>query len=97
MLGVICIPLVFSFYSLILQSNDYSNLQNIKKMDIFGKEVSLNILHVNASTKNSVVLELEIISKASLQDNDYEEIKKRLSQRMGKHVSLHVSPKIIID
>lgn len=97
MLSVICIPLVFSFYSLILQSNDYEKLQNIKHFTFEDKVATLNVLNIKSSTKKSVVIEAEIVAATSLSTKEYAQIKNQLEKKMGKNVSLHVIPKIVIE
>ncbi|DAB33436.1 MAG TPA: TIGR00341 family protein [Sulfurospirillum sp. UBA12182] len=97
MLSVICIPLVFSFYSLILQNNDYEKLQNIKHFTFEDKVATLNVLNIKSSTEKSVVIEAEIVAATSLSTKEYAQIKNQLEKKMGKNVSLHVIPKIVIE
>jgi uncharacterized hydrophobic protein (TIGR00271 family) len=93
MLSIICIPLVFSFYSLILQSSDYAKVQNIEDLP-FG---TIHVTNINSSTAKEVTIEAEVISKEILDNKEYFQLKQILEERMGKKVVLHVIPKIVIE
>lgn len=92
---LLSIPLYFSFQSLISQSNDYNILRNIEINKINTKNIKINILGVNNSTKNSVDLEIEIISKQLLEEKDYELLKANIVQKLHKDIILTISPKIV--
>lgn len=89
------IPLYFSFQSLISQSNDYDILRHLEINNINTKNIKINILGVNNSTKNSVDLEIEIISKQLLGEKDYELLKANIAQKLNKDIILTISPKIV--
>jgi divalent metal cation (Fe/Co/Zn/Cd) transporter len=82
---------------LILQSNDYEKLQNIKHFTFEDKVATLNVLNIKSSTEQSVVIEAEIVAETSLSTKEYAQIKNQLEKKMGKNVSLHVIPKIVIE
>jgi len=60
LLVAVSIPLIFSFYSLMLQSSDYAKLNKIKELSIKGQKIELNILAIQSSTKNKAVIECEV-------------------------------------
>jgi len=95
MLVVVSIPLVFSFYSLILQSNDYEKIKNLHKLTINNKNIEINLHNIN-STSKYVVIDLDIISTSHLKDFEYTMLKKQLEKKMKKNVILEITPKIVI-
>ena len=95
MLVVVSIPLVFSFYSLILQSNDYEKIKNLHKLTINNKNIEINLHNIN-STSKYVVIDLDIISTSHLKDFEYTMLKKQLEKKMQKNVILEITPKIVI-
>ncbi len=95
MLVVVSIPLVFSFYSLILQSNDYEKIKNLDKLTINNKNIEINLHNIN-STSKYVVIDLDIISTSHLKDFEYTMLKKQLEKKMQKNVILEITPKIVI-
>ena len=95
MLVVVSIPLVFSFYSLILQSNDYEKIKNLDKLTINNKNIEINLHNIN-STSKYVVIDLDIISTSHLKDFEYTMLKKQLEKKMKKNVILEITPKIVI-
>ncbi len=97
MLSIICIPLVFSFYSLILQSNDYAKLKNMENFIFDENKAVVHVLSIKSSTKEQVTIDVEVISKKLLGEKEYLLLKEKLQVRLGKKVILHVVPKIIIE
>ncbi len=96
-LTVICIPLVLSFYSLVLQNNDYSKLSKIKNLTINEKNVKLRVVKINKSQKELVNLDIEIISKEPLNIKEYKEIKEYFQNVVEKKVVLNIIPEIIVQ
>jgi uncharacterized hydrophobic protein (TIGR00271 family) len=96
LLFLVLIPLVISFYSLVLQSNDYAKLSGIKTVQLEHEEVAIHILSIKNSTHDKTYLDIEVISTTMLQNGDYEKIKNNIEALLDKKVQLHVSPKIII-
>ncbi len=92
---IVSIPLIFSFYSLILQSSDYEKLKNFKNITINNKNIEINLHNINSTSKYTVI-ELDIISKSHLKDFEYKILKEQLEKKMDKNVILQISPKIVI-
>lgn len=96
LLVAVSIPLIFSFYSLMLQSSDYAKLNTIKELYIKDQKIELNILTIQSSTKNKAVIECEVSADSHLDQEAYQALGAELSKRLQKKVVLHVIPKIVI-
>ncbi|KIM10760.1 MAG: hypothetical protein KU37_08485 [Sulfuricurvum sp. PC08-66] len=96
LLLLISIPLVISFYSLVLQSNDYVKLSHLPPLHIDGKEITLNNIIVKSSSSDAVTLELEVISASQLLNGEFQHIKTLLERELGKRVTMHVVPKLVV-
>lgn len=75
LLAIVTIPLVVSFYSLVLQSNDYSKLSSIKSVVVDDKLININILNIKSSSNHSTI-ELEVISSQQLNNGEFQKNKK---------------------
>lgn len=95
LLGIITIPLIISFYSLILQNHDYTKLNEIKSLIINNKKISLNITNIKGSTKESTNIEVEVSSNQGLSDNELNKLKQIIEKKMDKKVNLEIATKII--
>lgn len=95
MLVIVSIPLIFSFYSLILQSNDYEKIKNLQKLTINNKNIEIKLHNIN-STAKYVTIDLDIISTSHLSDFEYNMLKEQLEKKMKKNVILQITPKIVI-
>jgi uncharacterized hydrophobic protein (TIGR00271 family) len=93
----VSVPLVFSFYSLMLQSSDYAKLNKIKELYIKEQKIELNILTIHSSTKEKTVIECEVSADSHLNQEAYQTLQKELSKRLKKKVVLHVIPKIVVE
>ncbi|MCD6654429.1 MAG: TIGR00341 family protein [Sulfurovum sp.] len=93
----VSIPLVFSFYSLMLQSSDYAKLNKIKELYIKEQKIELNVLTIHSSTKEKAVIECEVSANSHLNQEAYQTLQKELSKRLKKKVVLHVIPKIVVE
>ncbi|MFA7084019.1 MAG: TIGR00341 family protein [Arcobacteraceae bacterium] len=96
LLALVSIPLVISFYSLVLQSKDYSKLSHIKSMVINQKSIQIQIVKINHSQANKTHLEIETSSKEALNSSEYKQIHRYLEKILQKEVELTVLAKIII-
>lgn len=94
-LVIVSIPLVFSFYTLILQSSDYQKIENFNKLTINNKNIEINLHNIN-STSQYAIIELDVISTSHLKDFEYDILKKQLEKKMEKNVILQITPKIVI-
>ena len=97
LLAVVSIPLVLSFYSLILQSNDYTKLHYLKELELSGKTVYLSSKNIKSSTNEETLLECEVSSSSPLTDTQYKQLQEKLSTLLGKRVKLEVISKIIVE
>lgn len=97
LLLIVSIPLIFSFYSLVLQSNDYNKLSQLKTLTLTHQKVRMNVININTSSQHKSSLEIEIISTYWLNPKDYKEIKLQIETTLNKKVELKISPKIKID
>lgn len=97
LLTIVSIPLIFSFYSLVLQSNDYNKLSQLKTLTLTHQKVRMNVININTSSQHKSSLEIEIISTYWLNPEDYKEIKQQIETTLNKKVELKISPKIKID
>ncbi len=97
LLVAVSIPLIFSFYSLMLQSSDYAKLNKIKELSIKGQKIELNILAIQSSTKNKAVIECEVSADSHLDQEAYQMLQQELSKRLQKKITLHIVPKIVIE
>ncbi len=95
LLSIISIPLIISFYSLILQSNDYAKFHGIQTIMINDKKVQLNITNIKSSTKESTNIELEVISNTSLSDSELNQLQQIVETKINKKVVLEIVTKII--
>jgi uncharacterized hydrophobic protein (TIGR00271 family) len=95
LLAIVSIPLVISFYSLILQSNDYAKLNSVKSIIINGKRVHLNITNINSSTKRSTNIEAQVISNRSLSDDELNKLKQIVENKIEKKVTLEIIMKVV--
>lgn len=93
----VSIPLVFSFYSLMLQSSDYAKLNKIKELYIKEQKIELNVLTIHSSTKEKAVIECEVSANSHLNQEAYQTLQKELSKKLKKKVVLHVIPKIVVE
>lgn len=96
LLLIVSIPLAISFYSLVLQSNDYKKLSTLKTLVINQKDVQINILKINQSKTHSANIDIEVISKERLSTKEYEEIQTHFKSVLHKEVELNILPKIMI-
>ena len=94
LLGLISIPLFFSFQSIIIQSSDFSKIEDIKHLTINNKEVRINFMKIKPS-KLHTVIELEVISSSSLDGEDFEKIKGLIQSRVEKKIKLEIVTKLI--
>lgn len=92
---IVSIPLIFSFYTLILQSSDYKKIKNFQNLTINNKNIEI-YLHKIHSTSKYAVIELDIISTSHLKDSEYNILKEQLEKKMGKNVILQITPKVVI-
>ena len=97
LLLIVSIPLVFSFYSLVLQSNDYKKLSQIKTLQIGKNIVILNVMNIKTSNTKKTSLDIEVISSHFLNPAHYEYIKQQIEETLNKEVELNISPKIHIQ
>jgi uncharacterized hydrophobic protein (TIGR00271 family) len=96
LLLIVLIPLVISFYSLVLQSNDYAKLSDIKTVQLHNEKVKIKVLSIKSSTHEKTYLDIEVISTQMLKNEDYKQIKNEIEVLLDKQVELNISPKIII-
>lgn len=87
LLLIVSIPLALSFYSLVLQSNDYKKLSTLKTLVINQKDVQINILKINQSKTHSANIDIEVISKERLSTKEYEEIQTHLNPYFTKKLN----------
>ncbi|MEW6551356.1 MAG: TIGR00341 family protein [Campylobacterota bacterium] len=95
LLAIVTIPLIISFYSLVLQSNDYAKLSGIEEITIGNKKVEINILSIKSSSSKKSIIELEVMSKSHLNDDEFQKIKEILEHNLQKQVTMEVIPKIV--
>lgn len=96
LLGIVTIPLFFSFYSLVLQNSDYSKLSTIQSFVVNDKKVHINIINIKSSNQKQSVIELEILSSHQLSDEEFHQIRERVEQRLGKKIIIEAIPKILL-
>ena len=94
LLAIISIPLFFSFQSIIVQSRDFSKIDDIKHLSINNKEIQINFMKIKPS-KEYTVIELEVISSSSLTSEDFQKIKESIQKRVDKEIKLEIVTKLI--
>jgi len=95
LLGVITIPLVLSFYDMVVNNNYLNSLESITSITVNQKKVELNIRNVKFND-DVLIIDLQSISSKPLTHGEYKTIKESLEKKLGEKIILEVSPKIIV-
>jgi len=96
-LSIVSIPLIFSFYSLVLQSKDYATLNAIQTIQLDTKEVQLGSINIKEASHKSVLIESELISTTLLSTKELQEVQKYLEKKLDKKVTLEIISKVRIE
>ena len=95
LLVIITIPLVLSFYDMVVKNNYLNSLQSVNSITINQEKVELNIRDVKFDD-DVLVIDLQSISSKPLTHDEYKIIRKSMEEELGEKVILEVSPKIIV-
>lgn len=95
LLAVITIPLVISFYDMVIKNNYLNSLQKIKSITLDNENIELNIRDVKFD-KGILVIDLQSISSKPLTHDEYLTIRENIEKKLGEKIILEVSPKIVV-
>lgn len=95
MLGLITIPLVASFNSVVTQKEYLSKLDEIKSINFEDKMVYLNIIELE--NKDDIIrIDLQIISERKITLEEYKKIKEVIDKKLQKNSELNITQKTVI-
>lgn len=95
MMVVIAIPLVISFSQMVEHNRYLSKLETLKTITLDKEHVELVILNIQ-NKKQSIIVNLEVVSTKPLSAQEYQTIKRKYEEIIDKKVVLRIVPEVVV-
>lgn len=96
LMALISIPLFLSFIKVVDNYEYFNKLNSFKSIVVNDKKVELNIQSLQ-NKKDKIFVNLEVVSSEHLSFNDYNIIKNKLQETVGKKIVLKIIAVVQID
>ena len=93
-LGLIAIPLVISFQTIVAQNSDLRKIAILKSVNVGDEAVTIVPIRIKSSSFKKTSLEIELISYRQLSHEQLQKVHKTIERCLNKNVTLEVVSKI---